>query len=166
MTKIQVLAQQTSNWLVLFDPGLLRLRSRGVVIGVVLASLVGGNVVVSVLLIFVTLFIFYWSQANNGVMMLSITTMLALLYGLLGEFSIGLLLTRLLETAIGAAIGILVALFVLPTPTSETVREGMRAYLARLDDPVNASIGRLTDEPGEAESRLAQSPINSSMRGV
>ncbi len=38
-----------------------------------------------------------------------ITTMLALLYGLLGEFSLGVLMLRIEETAIGAVIGIAVA---------------------------------------------------------
>lgn len=124
----------------------------GVGIGVVLASLVGGNVVVSVVFILVAQFMTsYWAQANYSLMVLFLTTMLALLYGLLGEFSLGLLLTRLEETAIGALIGILVALFVLPTHTGETVRESMQAYLASLDDLVHASIGRLTDEPGEAD---------------
>ena len=124
----------------------------GVVIGVVLAALVGGNVVVSVVFIFVALFMmFYWVQANYSLMVFFLTTMLALLYGLLGQFSIGLLLTRLEETAIGAAIDILVALLVLPTHTGETVRESMQAYLASLDDLVNSSIERLTGTPGNTD---------------
>lgn len=94
---------------------------------------------------------FYWVQANYSLMVFFLTTMLALLYGLLGQFSIGLLLTRLEETAIGAAIDILVALLVLPTHTGETVRESMQAYLAGLDDLVNSSIERLTGTPGNAD---------------
>ena len=90
-------------------------------------------------------------QANYSLMVFFLTTMLALLYGLLGQFSIGLLLTRLEETAIGAAIDILVALLVLPTHTGETVRESMQAYLASLDDLVNSSIERLTGTPGNAD---------------
>ena len=124
----------------------------GVVIGVVLVALVGGNVVVSVVFIFVALFMtFYWVQANYSLMVFFLTTMLTLLYGLLGQFSIGLLLIRLEETAIGAAIDILVALLVLPTHTGETVRESMQAYLASLDDLVNSSIERLTSTPGNAD---------------
>ena len=99
---------------------------------------------------------FYWVQANYSLMVFFLTTMLALLYGLLGQFSIGLLLIRLEETAIGAAIDILVALLVLPTHTGETVRESMQAYLAGLDDLVNSSIERLTGTPGNADL-IAQS---------
>ena len=124
----------------------------GVGMGVVLASFVGGSVVVSVIFILVTLFLmYYWMQANYSLMVFFLTTMLALLYGLLGEFSIGLLLTRLEETAVGAAIGILVALFVLPTRTGETVRESIQAYLASLDDLVNVSSERLTGTPGKTD---------------
>ena len=86
-------------------------------------------------------------QANYSLMVFFLTTMLALLYGLLGQFSIGLLLIRLEETAID----ILVALLVLPTHTGETVREGMQAYLASLDDLVNSSIERLTGTPGNTD---------------
>lgn len=119
----------------------------GVVLGVLIAAVVGGNTVVSIILIILCLFsMFYWMKANYGIMVVSTTTMLALLYGLLGQFSIGLLLTRLEETAIGVVIGILIALFVLPTHTSEIVRDGIRKFLAGLNELVVHASARLVGE--------------------
>lgn len=87
----------------------------GVVVGTFVASLVGGNVTVSIVLIFVSLFFgFYLMKVSYVFMVAGTTTMLALLYGLLGQFTVALLVTRVEETAIGAAIGILTAVFVLP----------------------------------------------------
>ncbi|MFY9805673.1 MAG: FUSC family protein [Pseudonocardiaceae bacterium] len=94
----------------------------GVVAGVLVAVLVGGNSAISLVLIGVCIFFaFYVVQVSPAFMIFWITTMLALLYGLLGQFSVGLLLVRLEETAAGAAIGIVVACLVLPTSTRSTV---------------------------------------------
>ena len=76
-------------------------------------------------------------------MIFFITTMLALLYGLLGEFSIGLLLTRLAETAAGAVIGIGVAYVVLPTSTRDVARQRVRDLLDAL-----AAAGRAGGRTG------------------
>ena len=94
----------------------------GVVAGVVVAALVGGNGTISLVLIGVCIFFaFYLVQVSPALMIFWITLMLALLYGLLGQFSVGLLLVRLEETAAGAAIGIVVAYVVLPTSTRNTI---------------------------------------------
>jgi uncharacterized membrane protein YccC len=61
-----------------------------------------------------------------------ITTMLALLYGLLGQFSFGVLMLRIEETAIGAVIGATVAVVVLPTNTRTAIRTDTRAFLTSL----------------------------------
>lgn len=77
--------------------------------------------------------------------------MLALLYGLLGEFSVGLLVLRIEETAIGAAmtaigaaIGILVAVFVLPTSTRAEVADGIEGFLGGLGELVGHIGQRLS----------------------
>ncbi len=94
----------------------------GVVAGVLVAVLVGGNGTISLVLIGVCIFFaFYLVQVSPALMIFWITLMLALLYGLLGQFSVGLLLVRLEETAAGAAIGIVVAYVVLPTSTRNTI---------------------------------------------
>ena len=63
--------------------------------------------------------------------------MLALLYGLLGEFSVALLWLRLQETAAGAAIGIAVAYLVLPASTRTIAAAQARDML----EAVSAVLG-------------------------
>lgn len=102
----------------------------GVVAGVAVAVLVHGDVTISLALIGVCVFFaFYLVQVSSALMIFWITTTLALLYGLLGEFSVGLLLVRLEETAAGATIGIVVAYLVLPTSTRRTVGGNARTVL-------------------------------------
>jgi uncharacterized membrane protein YccC len=109
----------------------------GVGIGTLIASLVGGNVAASPALIFVAIFTgFYIGKMSYAVLSTCITSMLALLYGLFGEFTIGLLLTRIEETAIGAAIGIAAAFLILPTRTITAARASIRSFLQRLADLV------------------------------
>ncbi|MBW4042860.1 MAG: FUSC family protein [Acidobacteria bacterium] len=123
----------------------------GVVVGVVVAALVGGNTLLAVILIVVCLFAgVYLVSVSSAFMIFFITTMLALLYGLLGEFSIGLLLTRLTETAAGAMIGVGVAYVVLPTSTRDVARERMRDYLEALAEAVTHAVDRLTLESADA----------------
>ena len=122
----------------------------GVGFGVVVATIVDGNTVASIALIFLCMFAgFYLMKVAYGLMIFWISTMLALLYGLLGEFSVGLLLTRIEETAIGAAIGILVACLVLPTSTRETVDGNLRGFLTELAELVGLAGDRLGGEPIE-----------------
>jgi hypothetical protein len=123
----------------------------GVVLGVLIAGLVGGDVVVSVVLIVVCLFLgFYFMQVSPMAMIFGITTMLALLYGLLGEFSIGLLLVRLEETAAGAGIGIMVSYVVFPNSTRDAMRTGTRNFLDELRSALTGAGQRLagTAAPG------------------
>jgi uncharacterized membrane protein YccC len=122
----------------------------GVAVGAVIGSLAGGNVVASLCLIFASLFVgFYLMQVSYAFMVIGTTTMLALLYGLLGEFSLGLLATRIEETAIGAAIGIVTALVVLPTRTRATVATSIRSYLIALGDLVEAAGNNIAGVPDE-----------------
>ena len=91
------------------DKGWQRLlgTALGVPSGVLVATLVSGNTIASLVMIFVCLFCaFYFMKVTYSLMTFWISTMLALLYGLLGEFTYGLLLLRIEETAIGAVIGI------------------------------------------------------------
>lgn len=136
----------------------------GVVVGVIVAALVGGNTVLAVALIVVCLFAgVYLVSVSSAFMIFFITTMLALLYGLLGEFSVGLLLTRLAETAAGAVIGVGVAYVVLPTSTRDVARQRMRDFLEALAAAVTHAVDRLTEEssaaggePGAEEARTVR----------
>ena len=128
----------------------------GVVVGVLVAALVGGNTVLAIVLIVACLFSgVYLMAVSSAFMIFFITTMLALLYGLLGEFSIGLLLTRLAETAAGAVIGIGVAYVVLPTSTRDVARQRLRDLLDALAAAVEQAAGRLASAQEEAPSSAA-----------
>ncbi|HEX6393888.1 MAG TPA: FUSC family protein [Acidimicrobiales bacterium] len=119
----------------------------GVGVGTVIASLVGGNVAASLALIFVALFIgFYLWRVSYAVAITCVTTMLALLFGLVGDFSIDLLLSRVEETAVGAAIGIAAAFLILPIRTTTAVRDGIRSFLQHLADLVAMTGRQLTGQ--------------------
>jgi uncharacterized membrane protein YccC len=95
-------------------------------------------------MIFVCLFCaFYFMKVTYSLMTFWITTMLALLYGLLGEFSFRLLLLRIEETAIGAVIGVAAAMLVLPINTRTKVRGDARAFFLTLSDLIETSVTRL-----------------------
>ncbi|HET7326472.1 MAG TPA: FUSC family protein [Nocardioidaceae bacterium] len=125
----------------------------GVVAGVLVAAMVGGNTVAAVILILVCLFLaVYLMSVSSAIMVFFITTMLALLYGLLGRFSVDLLVVRLEETVAGALIGVLVSYVVFPASTRQAVREGVRDFLEELGDLLAQSADDLTnaDPPGDA----------------
>jgi uncharacterized membrane protein YccC len=124
----------------------------GVPAGMLVATLVSGNKVASLAMIFVCLFCaFYFMKVTYSLMTFWITTMLALLYGLLGQFSFGVLVTRIEETAIGAVIGVTVAILVLPTKTTTAIRDDTRAFLTTLSGLIETSIATMFDDD-DAES--------------
>jgi uncharacterized membrane protein YccC len=85
-----------------------------------------------------------------------ITTMLALLYGLLGEFSFGVLLLRIEETAIGAVIGIAAAVLILPASSATAVRDDTRAFLTSLSALIDISMANMFGGDGAPESPTDQ----------
>ncbi len=107
----------------------------GVVAGVLLAALVGSNAPVQLGLIVVCVFAaFYLVRVSSALMVFFITVLLAMLYGLLGTFSVAVLELRILETAAGAAVGIAAAFLVLPTGTRNDVGAKITACLDALDE--------------------------------
>ena len=80
----------TNSWAETLTKGWQRLLGTvlGVPCGVLVATLVSGNTVASLVMIFVCLFCaFYFMKVTYSLMTFWISTMLALLYGLLGEFT-------------------------------------------------------------------------------
>jgi uncharacterized membrane protein YccC len=119
----------------------------GVPCGILVATLVAGNRTGSLVMIFVCLFCaFYFMQVTQSLMAFWITTMLALLYGLLGQFSFDVLLVRIEETAIGAVIGVAVAILVLPTNIGTTLRKDTREFLVSLSTLIETSIATMFDQ--------------------
>jgi uncharacterized membrane protein YccC len=136
----------TNSWGETLTKGWQRLLGTmlGVPAGVLVATLFGGDKTASLVAIFVCLFCaFYFMTVTYSLMTFWITTMLALLYGLLGQFSFGVLMLRIEETAIGAVIGIAVAILVLPTTTQTTIRRDTRAFLNSLSDLIEISTATM-----------------------
>jgi uncharacterized membrane protein YccC len=132
----------TNSWGETLTKGWQRLLGTmlGVPSGVLVATLFAGDKTASLAAIFVCLFCaFYFMTVTYSLMTFWITTMLALLYGLLGEFSFGVLLLRIEETAIGAVIGVAVAILVLPTNTRTAIRDDTRAFLTSLSALIEIS---------------------------
>jgi len=137
----------------------------GVPAGVLVAALVSGHQMVALVLIFACLFLgFYFQKVSYSVMMFCITTMLALLYGLMGQFSVEVLVLRMEETAVGTVIGVVVAALVLPTRTMATARTDADTFLATLIEVVDASVsgqGRPTELARQLHRELHQLRISS-----
>lgn len=132
----------TNSWGETLTKGWQRLLGTilGVPCGVLVATLFSGNTAASLVAIFVCLFCaFYFMTVTYSLMTFWITTMLALLYGLLGQFSVDVLLLRIEETALGAVIGVAVAILVLPTNTRSAIRDDTRAFLTTLSALVEIS---------------------------
>ncbi len=143
----------TKSWGDILSKGWQRLLGTvlGVPSGVLVATLVSGNTAASLALIFACLFCaFYFMKVTYSLMTFWISTMLALLYGLLGEFSFGLLLLRIEETAIGAVIGVAVSMLVLPVNTRKFIRDDVHKLFLTLSDVINASVASLFGDDTEA----------------
>lgn len=147
----------------------------GVPAGVLVAAMVSDHRGVALALIFTCLFLgFYFLKVSYSVMMFCITTMLALLYGLLGQFSIEVLVLRLEETAVGTVIGVAVAALVLPTRTSETSRADTDLFMGKLSELIDASVsghGSPTELARQLHRQLHQvrisaKPLTSGIFGI
>ena len=136
----------TNSWGETLTKGWQRLIGTmlGVPCGMLVATLFAGNQLGSLVMIFVCLFCaFYFKDVTYSLMTFWITTMLALLYGLLGEFSLSVLMLRIEETAIGAVIGITVAILVLPTNTRTAIRDDTHAFLTALSALIENSVATM-----------------------
>ncbi len=107
----------------------------GVVAGILVAANVTGRVVLEMGLIVACLFLaFYFLGYSYAVLTFFITTLLGIVYGLLGAFDVRVLEIRLAETAVGAAAGVLAAAVILPMRTRPLVRSRSQDFLSRLRD--------------------------------
>lgn len=141
----------TNSWGETLTKGWQRMlgTALGVPCGILAATLFAGDKTAALVAIFVCLFCaFYFMTVTYSLMTFWITTMLALLYGLLGQFSPAVLMLRIEETAIGAVIGVAVAILVLPTNTRTAIREDTRAFLQALSALIEISTATMF---GEAE---------------
>ncbi|MEJ2864533.1 FUSC family protein [Actinomycetospora flava] len=124
----------------------------GVVAGMGLAALVGGNTVASLLLLAACVFLaLYLVRVSPSMLAFWITAVLALVYGLIGQFSVQTLVLRIEETAIGAIAAVVAAFLVLPRGTrtafGEAVGEVVDAMDRVLAEATDRLVGRRTAAP-------------------
>jgi len=117
----------------------------GVVVGFLMAIPLHGAPVPSAGLVAICVFgIFYTAAVSYSWMVLAVTVMASLLYGLLGVLDLSLLVLRLAETGVGALCAVLTVVLVLPVTTHAT----NDAWIQRALQCVHAATA-------EAAARLA-----------
>jgi hypothetical protein len=127
----------------------------GVLVGSVLAHLVGDRVGLQIAVVLGSLFLgLYLFRINYAFMTIGITVLVSQLYVELNEFSNSLLALRLEETAIGAGVAIATAGIVLPLHIGRVARVAARQHLAALADLIDRCLDRLADPVSEAGSDL------------
>jgi hypothetical protein len=116
----------------------------GVLAGMGLAVLVSGHELVSLLVMFGCAFLaLYLVRISQTMLALWITAVLAVLYGLIGQFSVQTLVLRIEETAVGATIGMLAAYLVLPKRSQEAFGEALDDMVDAADAALAAAVERI-----------------------
>ncbi len=116
----------------------------GLVVAMVLAHLTAGDPALILTVIVVSLFYgFYLLRVSYAMMIFFITIMVGQLYTVLGRYSDHVLVLRLEETAIGAVVGIVVALAFLPLSTRDTVRAARDEVLETLALAMETAAARI-----------------------
>ncbi|MFF8838001.1 FUSC family protein [Streptomyces sp. NPDC015130] len=119
----------------------------GIVGGFLVAIPLGGAPVVTALLVAVCVFgIFYTAAVSYSWMILAVTVMASLLYGLLGVLDGALLLLRVAETGAGAVCAGLAVTLVLPVRTHTTNDAWIQRALLCVRSATSATVRRLAGE--------------------
>ncbi|MEU2421325.1 FUSC family protein [Streptomyces sp. NPDC007851] len=133
----------------------------GIALGLLVAAPVHGAPVPTAVLVAVAVFgIFYTAAVSYTWMMLWVTFLAELLYGLLGVLTPDLLALRLAETAVGALGAVLAVLFVLPVTTHLTtdawIRRALRCVHACTTEAAARLAGSTTADPALRVAELEQ----------
>nr|WP_246182866.1 FUSC family protein [Mycolicibacterium grossiae] len=124
----------------------------GVVAGVVLAALIGQRPPLQIAVLLVCVFVaFYVAVVSYVWLTFFMTVLLAMLYGLLGTFSLQVLEVRIAETAVGALVGIASAYFVFSTKTRATFAEKVSDYLDQLDAVIDTAVDAVVHARADTE---------------
>lgn len=116
----------------------------GVLAGMGLAVLVGPHHQVALILLACCVFLaMYLVRVSQTLMAFWITAVLALLYGLIGQFSVQTLVLRIEETAAGAVLGMLAGYLILPKRTQEAFGEALDEMVDTADSVVTTSIDQV-----------------------
>ncbi|MGH3638836.1 MAG: FUSC family protein [Mycobacterium sp.] len=141
----------------------------GVVAGVLLATLIGHHPPVQIVVLVLCVFCaFYLVTVAYAWLTFFVTVLLAMLYGLLGDFSVQVLELRIAETAAGGLVGIASAYFIFSTGTRSTFVEKVGEYLDRLVDLIEAGVDSVLAPGGEtdlvAETRRLDNALQDVMK--
>ncbi|MEU2157154.1 FUSC family protein [Streptomyces sp. NPDC019396] len=128
----------------------------GIAAGLLVAMPVHGAVLPTAALVAVCVFvIFYTAPVSYSWMMLSVTVLAALLYGLLGVLEPGLLALRLAETCVGALGAVLAVAFVLPITTHTATNAWIRRAVGCVHACTRAAMDRLAGDENADPARHA-----------
>jgi Fusaric acid resistance protein-like len=124
----------------------------GVAAGMALAVAVDGRTALAVAALVTCLFLaLYLVRVSQALMAFWITAVLALMYGLIGQFSLETLVLRIEETVVGAVMGMLAAFLVLPRRTRDAYADArddlVRAIDAVLEAAADQLLGRVPAGP-------------------
>ncbi|WP_041782771.1 FUSC family protein [Mycolicibacterium chubuense] len=124
----------------------------GVVAGVLLAAVVGQHPAVQIVVLLICVFCaFYLVTVAYVWLTFFVTVLLAMLYGLLGNFSLQVLELRIAETAAGGLVGVAAAYFVFSTKTRATFVEKVHEYLDRVQEVIDSSVDSVLAPGGETD---------------
>jgi hypothetical protein len=120
----------------------------GVAVGLLVAVPLDGAPVASAALVALCVFgIFYTAAVSYSWMMLAVTVMASLLYGLLGVLDAQLLALRLVETGVGAGCAMLAVFLVLPVTTHATNDAWILRALHCVHAAATETAARLEGDP-------------------
>jgi uncharacterized membrane protein YccC len=120
----------------------------GILIGSLLATAIGPSIWSLAVIIPALTVGLYFVQVSYWLMAVGITIMVSELYVQLGEFSSGLLVLRLEETALGAVIAMLAAVLIFPVGTRRAAMQAATGYLDALRSLITRLPQSLLDPPG------------------
>ncbi|HWC83196.1 MAG TPA: FUSC family protein [Pseudonocardiaceae bacterium] len=116
----------------------------GVGVAILFVDLTHGNLIAVFAVILGSVVVaFFLMRFTYALAVVFITTMVAQLYTILNEFSDGLMFLRLIETAVGAIIGCLVAVCFLPTSTGRMARLAADNFSTALADLLESNAKHL-----------------------
>jgi uncharacterized membrane protein YccC len=139
----------------------------GVVAGVLLAALIGHNPPVQIVVLVLCVFCaFYLVTVAYAWLTFFITVELAMLYGLLGDFSAPVLELRITETAAGGLVGIASAYFIFSTGTRATFIEKVDEYFDRLVDVIDEAIGSVIAPGGRTDLVAETRRLDNALKDV
>ncbi|WP_042938323.1 FUSC family protein [Rhodococcus sp. AW25M09] len=139
----------------------------GVLAGVVIAALVGSNQPLQLVLIVVCVFFaFYLVTVAYALLSFFVTILLAMLYGLLGTFSIAVLELRITETVVGGVVGIVSAYFIYSTGTRKTLVDKVDTYLEQLDALIGTSVEAVIAPGSETDLVASTRALDNALKEV